>query len=81
MTLTATQSFLIHASRAAGMNEYFRWGVVGRSMGLSEPEADRVVQALDQQKLVRRLADGDARLLPGGRQLVARLEARLRSER
>ena len=81
MALTAAQNFLLHACQAAGMNDYFRWVWVGRTLGLSEPESARTVKALEQQKLVRLLADGEARLLVGGRQLAARLEAKRRSER
>ena len=81
MALTAAQNFLVHACHVAGMNDYFRWVWVGRALGLTEPESASAVKALEQQKLVRLLADGEARLLVGGRQLAARLEAKRRSER
>lgn len=81
MALTVAQNFLVHACQTAGMNDYFRWVWVGRTLGMSEPESARAVESLEQQKLVRRLADGEARVLVGGRQLAARLEAKRRGER
>lgn len=76
MGLSAAQQFLVEATRAAGLTDYFRWQSIGATIGLSPAESDIAVQSLGDRKLIIRLLQGDARLLDAGRQLAARLEAK-----
>ena len=68
--MSATQRFLVEASRAAGTGCYFRWQAVGSSLGISAAESERTMRSLDERKLVILLLDGDARLLDAGRRLA-----------
>ena len=77
MQLSVAQRFLVEATRATGPDEYFRWHAVAATLGYSEAEARQAMQSLDDRKLVILLLEGNARLLDAGRQMGAKLEARL----
>src|SRR4051812_11434837 len=76
MGLSTTQHFLVEAIRAAGAGDYFRWHQVGAALGHSEAESGRLVQSLNDRKLLILLREGDARLLTAGRDLGRRLAAK-----
>lgn len=81
MALSVTQQFLVQACRDANTEFYFRWHGVGTSIGLSEAQAQHAVQTLDERKLIRKLSNGDARILDAGKRMGASLETKLRSAR
>ena len=76
MGLSSTQRFLVEASRATGSGDYFRWRQVGATLGHSEAESGRLIQSLNDRSLLILLQEGNARLLPAGRDLARRLDAR-----
>jgi hypothetical protein len=75
MGLSTTRRFLVEATRTAA-GDYFRWRQVGVALGHSEAEAGRLIQSLNDRKLIILLRDGDARLLTAGRDLARQLEAK-----
>ncbi|HEY7115508.1 MAG TPA: hypothetical protein VH475_02920 [Tepidisphaeraceae bacterium] len=76
MGQSATQRFLCAAHRATGAGDYFRWETVGTALGFADGDSRRAVESLDQRKLVILLREGNARMLPAGRQLAVELEFR-----
>src|SRR4051812_28263126 len=76
MGLSTTQQFLVEAARAAGAGDYFRGRQVGVTPGYAEAESGRLIQSLNDRSLLILPQEGDARLLPAGRDLARRLEAK-----
>jgi hypothetical protein len=73
MGLSASQRFLVEATRAAGAGDFFRWRGVGDTLGYSDAQAGEAVQSLGERRLLVLFADGQARLLAAGRELAERL--------
>ena len=76
MGLSTSQRFLIEAGRVAGPEDYFRWREIGDTLGYTEAESSTAARSLCERKLLVILSDGDARLLPAGRERVEQLRTK-----
>ena len=76
MGLSATQSFLVGAYRAAGPDQYFRWRDVGTGLGYSGEQSENAARSLDERGMMTMLNDGNARLCGPGIALAVQLEKR-----
>ena len=77
MGLSATQRFLLEASRVAASDGYFDRRAVASALGYSAGESDVAIESLGARKLIVGLADGHARLLDAGRRFALQLEQKL----